>query len=337
MIFADKLILLRKKQGWSQEELAEKMNVSRQAVTKWEGAQSIPEVEKIIKLSSLFGVSTDYLLKDDIEQFEGAVSEPDARPKYDYAAPEQPKSTHRLSIKQAKEYLDNQLKYSGQMALGVFLCIVSPICIILLGALNEQYKILSENAAAGIGISVLLVLVAFAVSQFVLIDGRNKYKFLDSEDFEIESGVYTAVKQRMEEYKETYTRLMSLGTSICVLSAMPIFLCLIFTENDFAMLCAVCITLLIAAIGVYFIIKTTVVHNSFNKIIQDGEFTPDQKKEKNRNAKISPIYWSCVTAIYLAASFLSKHWEITWVVFPIAALIFPAAAKIANNKSERKE
>lgn len=325
MIFADKLILLRKKRGWSQEELAEKMNVSRQAVTKWEGAQSIPEVEKIIKLSSLFGVSTDYLLKDDIEQSE--------RTGHETNRGELP----HLTLKQATAYLDSQAEVSRRMASAVFLCIISPICIIILGALSEQYKMLSENAAAGIGISVLLVLVAFAVSQFILIDGRNKYKFLDSEDFEIESGVYTAVKQRMEEYKETYTRLMSLGTSICVLSAMPIFLCLIFTENDFAMLCAVCITLLIAAIGVYFIIKTTVVHNSFNKIIQDGEFTPDQKKEKNRNAKISPIYWSCVTAIYLAASFLSKHWEITWVVFPIAALIFPAAAKIANNKSERKE
>lgn len=64
MIFADKLILLRKKAGWSQEELAEQMNVTRQSVSKWEGAQSIPDLEKIIKLSQLFGVSTDYLLKE---------------------------------------------------------------------------------------------------------------------------------------------------------------------------------------------------------------------------------------------------------------------------------
>ncbi len=62
MIFADKLIKLRKKAGWSQEELAEVMNVSRQAVSKWEGAQTIPDLEKIIKLSEIFGVSCDVFI-----------------------------------------------------------------------------------------------------------------------------------------------------------------------------------------------------------------------------------------------------------------------------------
>ena len=66
MIFADKLIQLRKKSGWSQEELAEQMGVSRQSISKWEGAQSIPDLEKIIRLAKLFSVSTDYLLTGDI-------------------------------------------------------------------------------------------------------------------------------------------------------------------------------------------------------------------------------------------------------------------------------
>ncbi len=67
MILADKIINERKKNGWSQEELAEKLGVSRQSVSKWEGAQAIPDLQKILKLSELFGVSTDFLLKDDIE------------------------------------------------------------------------------------------------------------------------------------------------------------------------------------------------------------------------------------------------------------------------------
>ena len=66
MMFADKLIRLRKKAGWSQEELAARLHVSRQAVSKWEGAQSVPDLEKIVRLSELFGVSTDYLLKDEV-------------------------------------------------------------------------------------------------------------------------------------------------------------------------------------------------------------------------------------------------------------------------------
>ena len=64
MTFSDKLIALRRKAGWSQEELAERLNVSRQSVSKWESAQSMPDIDKIVQLSSLFSVATDYLLKD---------------------------------------------------------------------------------------------------------------------------------------------------------------------------------------------------------------------------------------------------------------------------------
>ena len=64
MILADKIIELRKKNGWSQEDLAEKLDVSRQSISKWEGAQSIPDMNRIIAMSQIFGVSTDVLLKD---------------------------------------------------------------------------------------------------------------------------------------------------------------------------------------------------------------------------------------------------------------------------------
>ena len=68
MILAEKIALLRRQTGWSQEELANQLNVSRQAVSKWEGGTSIPDLDKILKLSALFEVSTDYLLKDELEQ-----------------------------------------------------------------------------------------------------------------------------------------------------------------------------------------------------------------------------------------------------------------------------
>lgn len=70
MILADKIIRLRKKNGWSQEELAERLKVSRQSVSKWEGAQSVPDLDKILQLSKIFGVSIDYLLKEEFEEEE---------------------------------------------------------------------------------------------------------------------------------------------------------------------------------------------------------------------------------------------------------------------------
>ena len=59
MIIADKIVSLRKRAGWSQEELAEKLGVTRQSVSKWEGAQSVPDMDKVVSMSRLFGVTGD--------------------------------------------------------------------------------------------------------------------------------------------------------------------------------------------------------------------------------------------------------------------------------------
>ena len=65
MKLAGKLFELRKEKGWSQEKLAEQINVSRQSISKWESGQVLPEIEKIIELSKIFLVTTDYLLLDE--------------------------------------------------------------------------------------------------------------------------------------------------------------------------------------------------------------------------------------------------------------------------------
>lgn len=100
MTFSDKLIALRKKAGWSQEELAERLNVSRQSVSKWESAQSMPDIDKILQLSSLFSVTTDCLLKD---------TQDDPQP----AAAQTPSPLPRVTLAQAEDYLT---KGTGQRA-----------------------------------------------------------------------------------------------------------------------------------------------------------------------------------------------------------------------------
>ena len=79
MILADKLTALRKKAGWSQEELAEQLGVTRQSVSKWEGAQSVPDMDKVGQMSRLFGVTTDFLLKDELSEEEDYTRENKAK------------------------------------------------------------------------------------------------------------------------------------------------------------------------------------------------------------------------------------------------------------------
>lgn len=68
MKFEKKLMALRKKRGMSQEELADQLGVSRQAVSRWELGATLPDAPNLLKLSDLFGVSVDYLLRDDYEE-----------------------------------------------------------------------------------------------------------------------------------------------------------------------------------------------------------------------------------------------------------------------------
>lgn len=67
MTFGEKLQALRQKAGMSQDALAEKLNVSRQAVSRWERDETMPETDKVIALADLFGVTTDYLLRQQPE------------------------------------------------------------------------------------------------------------------------------------------------------------------------------------------------------------------------------------------------------------------------------
>ncbi len=83
MALAEKLHVLRKRIGLSQEQLAERLGVSRQAVSKWESGRAVPESETLVAISEYFGVSLDYLLKDGDPAPAAAANEEETREKSD--------------------------------------------------------------------------------------------------------------------------------------------------------------------------------------------------------------------------------------------------------------
>lgn len=326
MIFSEKLIQLRKKAGWSQEELADQMNVSRQSVSKWEGAQSVPDLEKIIRLSKLFGVTTDYLLKDEIEEEESpSVSEEISSARY-------------VSLEEANAFLEVKTITSRSIAYGVFLCILSPICLLILGVLSESKKYgLSENMAVGIGMIILLIIVAIAVAIFI--DSGSKtssFQYLEKEIFETEYGVTGMVKERREAFRDTYTRNNIIGACLCVLAMVPLFAGVIINEeNDIFLVAMLCVTFLIVGIGVMRFISVGIIWESFDKLLQEGDYT---KEKKNRpvSSLVTLVYWIVVTAVYLAVSLPTKNWKDGWIIWVIAAVLFPAVIAVAKTISHEK-
>lgn len=204
MILADKILDERKKKGWSQEQLADKLGVSRQSVSKWESAQSMPDINRILELSKLFGVSTDYLLKDEIEN---KATENIIEPV------ELNENSHIVSMEDAIEFLDIQQKIAPKTALGVSLCILSPVLLIVLFGLNASGIFgISENLASGAGVTVLLVMLAIGIFLFIKCNGEaEKYDFLEKEKIATTYGVNDMVLNRKKEFTGKFHTGMAIG------------------------------------------------------------------------------------------------------------------------------
>ncbi|MFR0986607.1 MAG: helix-turn-helix domain-containing protein, partial [Frisingicoccus sp.] len=173
MILAEKIVFLRKRKGWSQEELADKLDISRQSVSKWELGASIPDLDKIIKLSDLFDVTTDYLLKDDAQEIACDVSEV-------FEEVSEP-SARKVSVEEANLFMDLTERLSGRIAFAVSLFILSPVPLLFLGGVAEyKHSRLTDDMAGGFGVTILLVLVAIGVAILILNGMQlSEYEYLE--------------------------------------------------------------------------------------------------------------------------------------------------------------
>lgn len=327
MILAEKIINLRKKNGWSQEELAEKLGVTRQSISKYEGAQSIPDLDKILKLSEIFGVTTDYLIKDELEEEEYAPSQMHENES------ESDRSVHKVTMEMANEYLQIIDWSAGKTAFATMLCILSPIVLLMLGAMSEMpdYHI-SENAAAGIGICVLIVLIAIAVTIFILCGMKTKkYEFMEKEDIETVYGVSGMVKEKRDAYHSMYVTQLVIGIACCICSVIPLFGTLAVSESDFYMVSAVCMLLALVAIGTYFIVRSATKMNAMNQLLEEEDYTRQKKHENKKMSGPVTVYWLIATAIYLAWSFTTNDWDRTWIIWPVVGVLFPAFYAIVSG------
>lgn len=329
MILADKITDLRKKNGWSQEELASQLGVSRQAVSKWESASSIPDLDKIIKMSNIFEVSTDYLLKDSIEE----ESENKEILKGDIVEARAEEKIQMISMETANSYLSLLRNVSSKIALGVLLCILSPIMLIgLTGWADHQTGgFLSGEAAVSIGLTVLLLMVAAAVAIFIIFGRKMEtYDFLEKEPIELAYGVKGLVEKEKFRYESTHSRKLVLGIVLCILSAVPIMVLAISDKNGRLAILGVNLCLILVAIGVYLLVSTGMIYGGFQRLLEEGDYTRCQKAENKRNDVINKIYWCLVTAIYLAWSFTTMEWEWTWIIWPVAGVFYGVVVGVCS-------
>lgn len=319
MILADKIIEERKKNGWSQEELANKLGVSRQAVSKWESAGSIPDLQRILQMSELFGVTTDYLLKDEIEE----------APLNEYVET----NTIKVSMEEANQYLDMKSRGSRIVANATSLCILSPVPLIVLGTMTEDHTLV------GFSLVFLLVLVAIAVYLCVNYGLRESHmQHLEKESFETEYGVSGMVRERRDKYEPAFIRNIAIGVVLCILSVIPTIMAGVMEADDSICGLSVGILLIIVSIGVNILIRAGMIKSSYDTLLQEGEYTKEDKHLKKKTDDFSGAYWCLVVVIYLGWSFSTNNWKFTWIIWPVAGVLYAAVfgivKMIVRNKDE---
>lgn len=319
MILADKIIINRKKLNLTQEGLAAEINVSRQAVSKWESAQSIPEMEKIILLSNLFGVSVDYLIRDEIDDVE-------------YLDSDQLLKTKQLSLNDVNSFLEKSYRSSKYVSFAVMLCIISPIALITLTSLVDLNLInISNNIASSIGIVVMLILVSIAVGIFITNSSyMSEFDYLEKENFDLDYGVEGIVKQKQASRRNNNTMSIVIGVILLILSILPIIIIDGFAAKGTVEVYAVPTFLFIVSIAVFTLVNNGIKQGAYSKVLQEKDYAVEKKASSKIYGKISGIYWLSATTLYLAYSFIYNAWGNSWIIWPIAGVLFPIVIIITS-------
>lgn len=308
MIISDKIVYLRKRLGLTQDELAEQLNISRQSVSKWESATSIPDVTKIMAMADLFSVPTDFLLRDEIDTLEGQPIQ------------DKGEKAQIVTIEKAHAFITAHSNHMKIVAIGVFLCITAAAPLIGLQSLVEIGH--SEKVMCAIGIVYLFVSVAIAVGLFIYSDSlMNDFNYILKANFELSNNVEGIVKEIKKEHATSYTRNLVFAIGLIILAVIPLILTGILECPGYISTAMVSLLLLLVAIGVFILIRNEGIKEGCERLLSEGEYTKKRFAKNKKKEAIEGAYWGIATAIYLAWSFLTHDWHITWMVWPVAGVL----------------
>ena len=334
MLLSEKIMSLRKRNGWSQEELAQQLGVSRQSVSKWESMASMPDIQKIMAMSELFGVSTDYLLKDELEELpataiaadyaassvQSGYSEPAAAstvgstadsPDGDTASESSTDdaSTSKtvapklsVSLDTATEYLDAIARTSRPTAGAITLFILGPALLVSLATYSEDALYfdpmhISPDAMGIAGICIMMLFIAAGVGLLILQDMKlAKFKQLKEASLELQYGVEAAVRRRAESTESLRYVQQAAGVCLTILSAIP-FLIASYYGTGLTFALGFFVAAILVSLGVYLLVYSGILRDGYRVLLQEGDFSHDEKSNK-RDSKSAALKYRPIARAY---------------------------------------
>lgn len=334
MLLSEKIMSLRKRNGWSQEELAQQLGVSRQSVSKWESMASMPDIQKIMAMSELFGVSTDYLLKDELEELpataiaadyavssvQSGSSEPAAAsavgstadsPDGDTASESSTDdaSTSKtvapklsVSLDTATEYLDAIARTSRPTAGAITLFILGPALLVSLATYSEDALYfdpmrISPDAMGIAGVCIMMLFIAAGVGLLILQDMKlAKFKQLKEASLELQYGVEAAVRRRAESTESLRYVQQAAGVCLTILSAIP-FLIASYYGTGLTFALGFFVAAILVSLGVYLLVYSGILRDGYRVLLQEGDFSHDEKSNK-RDSKSAALKYRPIARAY---------------------------------------
>lgn len=153
-------------------------------------------------------------------------------------------------------------------------------------------------------------------------------------------GVSGIVEKAKETFAGTYRICITLGVVLCILGVVPLLaVSIFFGNNGYAVILATDALLIVVAIAVWLFVWSGIIWGGYQKLLQEGDYTVENKAVNRKYEHVTAIYWCVWTALYLAISLPTMRWDITWVVWPVAGVLYGALLaflKIKNRKAERE-
>lgn len=248
-----------------------------------------------------------------------------------------------LSRETAAAFLRDSEKQAYLTAFGVLLCIIASLGPIFSECIPRSLA--SPDASDAIGITFLFVCISVAVGFFIFSGSlSSKWSYLKKEPYCIDFETANWINERKESYRSTHAMLLTVGIMLCILCAVPaIIISSLNTKSTFADSLSGGLVLVFIAIGVFMIVFTNMKKSSFDKLLSlngaqtmGGNFSNSHDGKVHYEnpvvAAIMSVYWSTVTCIYLCWSFITFDWGITWIIWPIAAIINSLVENLLGDK-----
>ena len=174
-------------------------------------------------------------------------------------------------------------------------------------------------------------MVAAAVALFLLF-GRplEAYEFLEKEPLELAYGVSGIIKKQKDSYASAHAISLVAGVTMCILSMIPLFIAVAMSEDGMAPVVGMLLLFVLVAVGVFLLVRTCYIQGAFQRLLEEEDFTREKKQENKRTEPLALIYWCVVIAIYLAISFYTMSWTRSWIIWPVAAVLYGAVLGVAS-------